>query len=217
MTDIRTIQQALKELGIYEGNVDGISGMMTDLAIKRFQSLHPPLQVDGIAGKQTLKELLPDTWRPGQNKQDHLTLKYGEVGTNQVYLQLPYPMKLAWDTSTTLQRFQCHRLVVDRLQNIFANVLEFYGLERIQELGLDLFGGCLNVRKQRGGDSYSLHAWGIAVDLNPAENQLRWTAQKARFAQPEYGAFWRIVKGNGFYSLGLARDYDYMHFQAEPV
>jgi hypothetical protein len=38
---------------------------------------------------------------------------------------------------------------------------------------LDVFGGCYNNRSIRGGTSMSMHAWGAAVDWNPAENALR--------------------------------------------
>ncbi len=138
---------------------------------------------------------------------------YGRVGLNQDKVDLPYKMKLAWDTSITIKRFSCHEKVVTPMQAIFKDVLDHYGLEEIQRLGLDLFGGCLNVRKMRGGSSYSMHAWGIAVDLDPIRNQLRWNSDKAEFARKEYIPFWEIVEKHGATSLGIERDFDWMHFQ----
>ncbi|MBK9656969.1 MAG: M15 family metallopeptidase [Rhodanobacteraceae bacterium] len=102
----------------------------------------------------------------------------------------------------------------DSLRNIFANTLQHFGLQRVQALSLDQFGGCLNVRPRRGGSSYSVHAWGAAVDLDPVNNALRWDRSRAAFARAEYEPFWKIVEEQGWTSLGRQRDYDWMHFQA---
>ncbi len=139
---------------------------------------------------------------------------YGRLmGKNQGKVVLPYRMKLAWDTSKFISRFSCHKKVVAPLKAIFEDVLTHYGLEEIQRLRLDLFGGCLNVRKMRGGSSYSMHSWGIAVDLDPARNKFRWDSRRASFAKKEYTTFWEIVEKHGATSLGRERDFDWMHFQ----
>ena len=96
---------------------------------------------------------------------------------------------------------------------IFEKTLEHYGLERIRELGLDRFGGCLSVRLIRGGNKYSTHAWGIAVDIDPLNNQYHWNKNRAKLAHPEYQKFWEIVESTGAISLGRQHDYDWMHFQ----
>jgi len=108
---------------------------------------------------------------------------------------------------------KCHFKVAKPMTKIFTNTLDYYGEARIRELGLDLFGGCLNVRKMRGGTRYSMHSWGIAVDIDPANNRLRWTKARARLARKEYEPFWRIVEAQGAISLGRTRNMDYMHFQ----
>ncbi len=142
---------------------------------------------------------------------------YGEPGTRQTYASLPYRMKLAWDTRQSIKRFQCHELVKDQVEKIFNQTLDVYGLERIQELGLDMFGGCLNVRPIRGGERLSTHSWGLAIDIDPANNRLKWTSAQARLAKPEYDKFWEIVYSNGAFSLGKERNFDWMHFQFIPV
>jgi hypothetical protein len=65
----------------------------------------------------------------------------------------------------------------------------------------------------RGAKRYSLHSWGIAVDLASQYNKLHWHKPKALFSHKEYDPFWDIVERNGAYSLGKGRDFDYMHFQ----
>lgn len=128
-------------------------------------------------------------------------------------VELAYPMRVAWDTKTAIRRFRCHTLVEKPLERIFAATLAHYGQAEITRLGLDLFGGCYNFRPMRGGKAWSMHSWGIAVDLDPARNQLRWGRDRAVFARPEYEPFWRIVEGEGAVSLGRARDMDWMHLQ----
>jgi len=52
----RQIQQALKNAGFYQGNVDGKMGPMTKDAVKEFQRVHG-LKDDGVVGKQTWAKL----------------------------------------------------------------------------------------------------------------------------------------------------------------
>lgn len=124
-----------------------------------------------------------------------------------------YPMRVDWARSSIVRRFRCHTKVEKPIEAIFAKTMAHYGEKRVAELGLDLFGGCYNFRPMRGGDSWSMHAWGIAVDLDPSRNQLKWGKDRAAFARPEYDAFWAIVESEGAVSLGRARNYDWMQFQ----
>ena len=142
--------------------------------------------------------------------------KYGvpnEVGSYLVTLNLPYPMRIAWDTKTTVNRIRCHKDVADNFKAVFDELLSVYGYDKIKELGIDLFGGCFNFRKMRGGDSWSKHSWGIAIDLDPSRNTLKETSKTARFARPEYKQMIDIFYKHGFVSLGREKNYDWMHFE----
>jgi hypothetical protein len=134
-----------------------------------------------------------------------------------VLLDLPYPLRLSWETNTTVQRTRCHAKVKDSLARVLTNVLAAYGQQRIRELRLDLFGGGYNLRDKRGGSSLSTHAWGIAFDFDPDRNQLKWTRDRASFARPEYDAWWKCWEDEGWVSLGRTRNYDWMHVQAARV
>jgi len=135
--------------------------------------------------------------------------KYGkpnQSGTYLVTIKLPYPMRLAWDKDTKVTTIRCHKLISDKFLKVFEDILKEYGLEKIQELGIDLFGGCFNFRAMRGGSDYSRHSWGIAIDLKE-------TARTARFARPEYKQMIDIFYKHGFISLGKEKNYDWMHFE----
>lgn len=147
---------------------------------------------------------------------ERLLNSYGVPGENAKFLMtidLPYPMRLAWDKNTTVTKMTCHRLVADNFLRVFNQLLKEYGLKKIQELGIDLFGGCYNFRKMRGGTELSRHAWGVAIDLDPERNLLKETAKTARFARPEYKPMIDIFYKNGFVSLGVEKGYDFMHFE----
>ena len=146
-----------------------------------------------------------------------ITKKYGapnETGKGYlVKIQLPYPMKLAWDTDTVVNTMMCHELVSKNFLAVFNEIQRVYGYDKIKELGIDLFGGCFNYRKMRGGNSWSTHSWGIAIDLDPARNTLKETSKTARFARPEYKTMIDIFYKHGFQSLGREKNYDWMHFE----
>ncbi len=145
-----------------------------------------------------------------------LNEKYGEPGDpdNIISINLPYPMRIAWDLTKTVNKIQCHKLVADRLQGVFTDILAAYGFAKIKELGIDLFGGCLNVRLMRGSRTkWSRHSWGVAIDIDPARNQLKETKATARFARPEYKTMIDIFYKHDFISLGVEKNYDWMHFE----
>lgn len=143
--------------------------------------------------------------------------KYGkpnEVGEGYlVKINLPYPMRLAWDKDTSVNSIRCHHLVADNFSAVFKDLLDHYGYDKIKELGIDLYGGCFNYRKMRGGTQMSIHSWGIAIDLDPDRNQLHESDKTARFARPEYKPMINIFYKHGFQSLGVEKNYDWMHFQ----
>ena len=143
---------------------------------------------------------------------NEIVKKYGKPNeTGEGYLTtilLPYPMRLAWDLDTKVSKMRCHKLAAEAFLNVFNDLLAEYGLKEIERLGIDLFGGCFNYRKMRGGTSWSKHAWAIAIDLDPARNKLKETAKTARFARPEYQPMIDIFYRHGFISLGIEKGYD---------
>lgn len=142
--------------------------------------------------------------------------KYGEPGDydNFVSFQTPFPMRIAWDLKQTVTKITCHKGIKDRLENAFKEILDHYGLQKVKELGIDLFGGCVNVRTMRGSKTrWSRHAWGIAIDLDPARNTLKMKWSQSNFSKPEYAKMHEIFEANGFINYGKVRGFDSMHFE----
>jgi hypothetical protein len=212
---IAAAQLILDAAGYEPGEIDGYDGHNTVEAFNAwdYRQTHGKEEAldrdDGFFASPDPAPANASVWP----RQGGVSAFYGAVGTNQVRIDLPYRMRIAWNLRQSVASFLCHERVAEPMRLIFVRVADHYGVDRLKPLGLDLFGGCLNVRKMRGGSSYSMHSWGIAVDLDPANNQLRWNHTRARFAQPEYAPFWRIVEDAGAVSLGRARDFDWMHFQ----
>lgn len=191
------LQAVLAEAGFYKGAIDGVIGPKTRAALAAWRQSRNP--VAAIPTEARVREV------------------YGEPGENQSFVALPYAMRLSWDLDTVIRRFACHKLVVERMGAIFEDTLAEYGADGVTALRLDIFGGCLNVRPKRGGSSWSMHSWGIAVDIDPTRNQLKWDHTKAALAKPEYRPFWSIVEKHGAVSYGRVYDRDWQHFQFAKV
>ena len=147
---------------------------------------------------------------------EQLIAKYGQPGDPDqlTTLHLPYPMRIAWDLEKSVSKISCHKLISDNLGAVFNDILLHYGLPEIQRLGIDLFGGCVNVRLMRGSKTkWSRHSWGIAIDLDPSRNQLKENHTTARFARPEYKPMIDIFYKHGFIGLGPEQDRDWMHWE----
>jgi hypothetical protein len=217
--EVKQWQLFLQSAGYKVPYVDGAFGPATERETIKFQ-VKNGLKADGVVGPKTWKFItnisnntpLSQRWP----KQDYNSMVnfYGPVGENQTQLEVPYKLKLAWAPSTTLTKVTCHQKVAKSLYTIFENTLKTYGEKEISKLRLDMFGGCLNVRRMRGGSAWSIHSWGAAVDLDPDNNQLKWGKDKASFAKPVYNDFWKIVESEGWVSLLKERNMDAMHIQA---
>lgn len=206
------LQLCCQQAGLPAGKLDGWWGPQTDYASEQLAALQQQ-------GK------LPQPWRDNfstpanphgwpLDREPELRAFYGEPGTQLVKMTLPYPLRLAWDTSTTVLSTQCHQKVVASMQKVLEQVLLYYGFDAVQQLRLDLYGGGFNLRAKRGGSSLSTHSWGIAFDFDPAHNQLKWDSSQAGLARPEYAYWWQCWEEEGWVSLGRSRNYDWMHVQA---
>lgn len=213
---VHWMQAELQARGLYSGRIDGQAGPATKLAVE-ISLRNDPRKVPDKA------VVIPVASAPGaplarieSPLQSQLAAFYGPAGgpaCTSGRAKLPFAFPLAWDEDQQVQHIVCHSHVDEAIAGIFADAARHYGEEQFRKLRLDQFGGCYNFRVMRGGSNLSTHAWGIAVDVDPTNNQLRWNKSQAKLAKADYEPFWKIVESYGAVSLGRSRDYDWMHFQ----
>lgn len=141
---------------------------------------------------------------------------YGQPGDpeNLAVISLPYPMRIAWDKSHFVSKMQCHKKLTGKFQSVFEELLKVYGLDKLRELEIDIFGGCYNLRQMRGSKTkWSRHAWAIAIDLNPEKNGLKTAWANSQFSKPEYNSIIDIFYKNGFINYGKELNRDAMHWE----
>jgi len=232
------LQSRLTAHGYPVGPIDGEIGENTIKALKAFEQANG-LRIDGAADPIVVQALRASasavapkvmTQIPNRDvapereefqvsktiwpRQAECITYYGPVGQNQTQIEVPFDMYLAWSKSTRLKRMTLHSRVAESALQVLQRVGALYSAAERQALGVDLFGGSLNVRKMRGGNSYSMHSWGIAIDFDPERNQLNVHRSNARLSHPDAVAFWVAWESAGWLSLGRARDFDWMHVQA---
>jgi len=151
---------------------------------------------------KTTEELIEEFGKPNEQGSPYLTT-----------INLPYPMRLAWDTKTSVTKLRCHKKIAEPLTNVFNELLSTYGLDAIKRLDIDLFGGCFVYRKMRGGSQLSRHSWGIAIDLSPEKNGLKTPFAQSQFGQAGYKHLHDIFNKHGFLNYGVVKGYDAMHFE----
>lgn len=123
-------------------------------------------------------------------------------------------MVLSWQPHSEVTRLQCHRLVADSLGRVLSGILTHYGsVESVRSARMTLTGGTYNYRPIAGSVQLSLHAYGAAIDLDPAQNPLGkpWAADTGMMPQEVVALFaaegWKW--GGTFHNRK-----DCMHFQA---
>ena len=72
---VKLVQNRLKQLGYYTGNVDGLYGTLTFNSVKQYQAKHNLLQ-DGVVGKITYKSLLTNQNNNSGTNQQSSTKEY---------------------------------------------------------------------------------------------------------------------------------------------
>lgn len=140
---------------------------------------------------------------------------FGKAGneSNLVNVKVPENYPLKYD-GKPVKSIRINKMVADRLEAALNDIINHYG-EDIEKVapGACVYDGSYNFRKTRNSNSQSIHSWGLAIDFDAANNQLKTKAPEARLSQPIYKPFLNILEHHGFLSLGRRQNSDWMHVQ----
>lgn len=198
-------QAALSEAAFDPGPHDGFWGPGTDAAFEAW--------AHDLAGVDFMDRTAESPW----GREHDLVRRFGAPGAavcTQGRVRIPWRTVLAWDLGQDIEAIRCHADIEASLARVLENVADTHTPDQIRALGLHLYGGCFNDRLKRGGRSKSVHAWGVAVDWDPARNRLQWGRARARLAMPDAAAWWQAWAAEGWTGLGPVKNYDWMHVQA---
>lgn len=106
-----------------------------------------------------------------------------------------------------IHRHRCHAAVALSLGVALAAIHDQLGAHRYKAEGWADYAGCYNARRKRGGAGWSTHAWGVAIDLDPARNPYK---SELRTLSDEG---MDIMEAHGWLSGWRAWRHDAMHFQ----
>jgi len=174
---VKQIQKQLKELGFYDHTVNGQFGIKTHRSVYNFQE-KAGLHVDGVVGPITWKAMglevpVPSELKVPDGRVDLYDtfgdpLESGYWKEYGAFCETPPEMDHCFVYEFAGKHgFWCNRFLIEKFQKVYVAIVRVGLTDEVKT-----FGGCYNVRKIRGGDKLSTHSWGIAVDLNVAENMM---------------------------------------------
>jgi hypothetical protein len=104
-----------------------------------------------------------------------------------------------------VRTIRCHPKISQSLLAFFEDIAKSRHAPILQR-----YAGCYNFRPMRGGIRMSKHAWGAAVDLDPAPNGLRtpWPAQATMHIE-----VMEMAAKYGIKAAGAAWGRDSMHYE----
>jgi hypothetical protein len=87
--------------------------------------------------------------------------KYGPAHLEKAMVLWDVPAEL--EIGVIPKRIYCNRDLAQPLERAFRRLISTGQVNHLKT-----WDGCFNIRNKRGGRSTSLHAWGVAIDVNVA-------------------------------------------------
>lgn len=212
---IAAAQTILNDAGFEAGGVDGFAGHNTKNAFDQWRFF----QVHGHREVVSRKPLRPPSGGHGQNlpRQRDVAEYYGrpgrEIEASLKTIDLPFSLRLDYNLHQKVKRVTLHEKCAPSFVEAMTDVRDHYGAAQMRDLGIDRYAGGYNHRKMRGGNSWSMHAYGCAVDFYAQPNGLRMKCPQALFCGSEYKPFLDIMEGHGWLPAVRLWGKDAMHFQ----
>lgn len=89
--------------------------------------------------------------------------KYGipELEKNMILWKIPTYLQI----KNFPKKIYCNKDLIQPLKTVLQLIID-----RNLQSHIHSFDGCFNIRKKVSNNSYSLHSWGVAIDINAKEN-----------------------------------------------
>jgi hypothetical protein len=162
------------------------------------------------ACRSHLRSLMPNPNPWPASDQESLRAFYGQPGDESQLVMVEFPYEMFYG-GIKVTRTRVHRKCADSLLRVLTAIRDLIPLlPHVADEAQD-YGGIYNFRLKRGGTTYSLHAFGAAIDLDADDNTFRdsWP-MKADMPLEIMECFAR----EGWLAAGAFWGYDAMHFQA---
>lgn len=93
---------------------------------------------------------------------------------NLVLVPIPWKAVASWDARLPIKALRVHKRCAESLARVLDAIWLAFGKNQkaIEAAGMHLIGGGYNWRQMRGSSRLSMHAYGCAVDFDPARNGL---------------------------------------------
>lgn len=157
-----------------------------------------------------LRKLMPTPNPWPASDQASLRAFYGHPGDESALVRIEFPYPMLYDGKRVTSTRVHNRCAASLLRVLTAIRDRIEASPLIRDEAED-FGGVFNFRLKRGGSTYSLHAWGAAIDLDADDNSFRDTwPMKSDMPLEIIEEFAK----EGWVSAAAFWGYDAMHFQA---
>ena len=206
-------QACLNQLGHDAGFVDGWNGNNTTEALNAFL-FRVTNGTDEVIDRPPQPNFTPPGNTPRQRDVDQV---YGTPGQQieqrLTMIRLPFKLRLDWNLRAKTNKIRVHRDCAPQLEAALIAVHQHYGASEMERLGIDRYGGAYNHRRMRGGSSWSMHAYGCAIDFYAEPNGLRTACPQALFCGAAYQPFLDIMEAHEWLPAIRLWGKDAMHFQ----
>ena len=214
-------QACLNVLGFEAGAVDGRSGHNTREALSGFMYWLVNGTREVVSRVSVLTRPTASVDIPHQRE---VAKFYGDPNRGEAYMrsrlttiQLPFNMRIDYNLNQRTSKITVHEKCAPSLYDAMCEVHGEYGMTEMKRLGIDRYAGGFNYRKMRGGSSWSMHAYGCAVDFFARPNGLRMKCPQALFCGPEYRRFLDIMEAHNWLPAIRLWGADAMHFQQATI
>lgn len=210
------LQACLNKLHHNPGAIDGWHGVNTTEAMNSF--LYK--KVNGrpeVVDRARLNTSITTNASRSIPLQKDVASFYGNPGSQiksrLATIELPFTLRIDWNLRQKISKIRVHEACSAQLKAALIAVHEHYGPDQMRRLGIDRFAGSYNHRKMRGGNQWSMHAYGCAVDFYAGPNGLRTKCPQALFCGAEYKDFLDIMEQHEWLPAVRLWGKDAMHFQ----